>query len=103
MRVEVERAVHPAFERFLHDEIQTLKMLDDITHDLAADEGGKLPADALDRQRALQECEIRRIVRPDIDVGGIALVAGARSAMSRTMRRALRCGALMRRGSRRSA
>src|SRR5258708_19427431 len=53
-------------------------MLDDITRDLAADEGGKFAADALDGQCALQEIEIRLVIDPDIDVGNIALVAGAR-------------------------
>src|SRR6476469_2267492 len=78
VRVEIERAVHPALERILHDEVQSVKMLQHVTLDRTADQAGEGALDALSGQRALEPREILRVVDPDIDVRGIALVAGAR-------------------------
>src|SRR5580704_1609013 len=38
VRIEVEGAVHAALERVLHDEVQSVKMFDDVTPHLAANE-----------------------------------------------------------------
>src|SRR6476646_9374453 len=98
VRVEIERAVHPALERILHDEVQSVKMLQHVTLDRTADQAGEGALDTLGGQRALEPFEILRVVDPDIDVRVLPLSPARACAMSRTSRGSLRPRGLMRPG-----
>src|SRR5664279_1407317 len=64
VRVQVERGVDAALERVLHDEVEAVQMRQLVARDLAADEVREGLLDALRRERAFEQLEIRSVVSP---------------------------------------
>src|SRR5580704_17108997 len=78
VRVEVERGVDAAFESVMQDEIEAVQVPEHVALDLAADQMREGLLDALGSQRFLEQFKIGGVVGPDVDIRGIAFVAGAR-------------------------